>query len=309
MSDTDQSEERYDTESSVSSYDGHSLHSFREKLLRAKIDFDDHLHRLTPPPHVSELIAFLIHWPLEMVISESESSLDHEDSLTEDERHDIQAAIDSARLVSNTDINSCRGRNKAPWMRLVNNALLNPLFEAERQELLSSGEQLEWTEGGINNPGYGLDNPRPDCAFGLAASWSEESDPLSLYNLFRMGKAVGTQLAFSPSLLEWIVFPAVIYEAGDSRTCSMALENKAAVGAARALSLLEELSRLSEVPYQHCVVVVISSGSSWDFHVAYREEDYVVSLTSEAQLSDPANPVTGPCAGFRDDDKPGDRTP
>lgn len=252
----------------------------RQKLRDANIIIERSYRSGQMP--ASELIAYLSHWSWryngidEVAINES--------SLGEDEKLELKVAVASAKAVDRKVIHRCSCRNKARWMRLVNNVVLSTFFEAEEQELLSISERLLWTEGEPTESFPGVHNPRPDFAFGLTDS---PSNSITSSQLFALDTAPGIRLEYSPCREDFVIYPSVVYEAVSDMGVLLSAENKAAVGAARALTLLSELSRLSEVPHQHCVVAITSAGDQWKVHVAYQADGDVVSLPSSETVGWP----------------------
>ncbi|PWN31224.1 uncharacterized protein FA14DRAFT_30312 [Meira miltonrushii] len=78
------------------------------------------------------------------------------------------------------------------------------------------------------------------------------------------------RITFSPSQMQDIIYPAFIYEAKSDKNPILWAENQVAVGAARALGLLDELAELSGKPYIPYIVAATSAGAQWQFHLAYR---------------------------------------
>lgn len=230
----------------------------------------------TPPP-ASDLIGMLSHWPWPHARID-EAAINEAPAVAEDEASELLAAVDSARLIEERVVKRCANRNKAFWIAFVNVIVLKAVLDSVRHRALTNTIAETWTQGPDT---IGLDNPKPDMAFGLAF---EESGPLSRTTLHSLSTASQTRLVFSPTdLNNHILFPSLIYEGRPDSVIITQAEDEVAFAAARALGVLGELSELSEVPYQHCVVALVSSGALWRVHVAYQDlsvEPKVVSLTS-----------------------------
>lgn len=125
------------------------------------------------------------------------------------------------------------------------------LLDTERNGGLTLTLETTWPRGPRRAR---LVNPAPDMAFGIGF---EETGPLSMAVLDGLYAEPGINLLYSPLLeKEYIVFPAVVYEVKSDR---LTIENHMAVGVAKALDLLAELSKLSRVPFQHSIVALVSS--------------------------------------------------
>lgn len=236
----------------------------------------------TPAP-ASQLIDLLAHWPesasrdIEQSVEPCVPPLDL--SAPIEEGTELQAATDLARQLPTLEVALSEQVNQAKWLNDINAVILGPLKYAARAhiKLLSSSQADMWNQG--HSWADSLTNPKPDLAFGLAIS-DEQSSPLSSKILAALEASSSVRLTYTPVAEDYLIFPSVIHEAKSSKNAIFWAENQLAVGAARALALLGELSTLSGVAFQHCVILIATQGAMWKFFVAYQDEDIHKRLVS-----------------------------
>ncbi|PWN31358.1 uncharacterized protein FA14DRAFT_96448 [Meira miltonrushii] len=192
----------------------------------------------------------------------------------------ICSAVARARQITDRSLDRCSLQHERVWMRSVNERVLHDLIHAVSSDELSSTEDYLWTEGRhlMGPNAESLHDPKPDFAFGLAAviehkTGYNNTDCLDwdLMNLMKLSSSY--RITFSPSQMQDIIYPAFVYEAKSDKNPIVWAENQVAVGAARALGLLDELAELSGKPYIPCIVAATSAGAQWQFHLAYRTGD------------------------------------
>lgn len=203
--------------------------------------------------------------------------------LSFEEEAEIKETLTFAKELRSEDIDFCQLQHERVWMRSVNEVALQSLISARTSMQLSSTEDYLWTEGRhlCNSSGEALHDPKPDFAFGLCPPNLPRSTSLifTQETLDILKDSSKISLTYSPSQMEDIVYPAIIYEAKSDKNPIVWAENQVAVGAARALGLLRELAHLSESTYRHSVLAIVSAGQEWKFYVAYDDgEEGVVSF-------------------------------
>lgn len=256
--------------------------SFRiRRLKRANIRFvslkSDH-HK---PVSAVELAALLSFWPAECIVVDDTGSVGAiRGKIPAEEETEVKEALNFANNFSAEEIESCQLQHERVWMRSVNEIALQGLISARSKKQLTSTEDYLWTEGRhlSDTSGESLHDPKPDFAFGVCPS-TQASAVFTQETLDILKDSPKIHLTYSPSQMEDIIYPALIYEAKSDKNPIVWAENQVAVGATRALGLLRELAHLSESNYRHCVLAVVSAGEEWKFFIAYDDpEDGVVSL-------------------------------
>lgn len=187
--------------------------------------------------------------------------------------------VEAARRLSSPsddDIADCSGEDKRLWMRDANERMFQPFVDHVKEGSLSRSEAAEWDAAQELSPPSetSLRNSKPDIAFGLGVGRnrpppSQRAQSLNFRTLADLQESPAIRLEYSPQLRKKITFPAVIYEAQSDCEPLLWAENRAAVGATRALGILRDLARLSDDTHPSpMVVLVASAGSAWRFHVA-----------------------------------------
>lgn len=241
---------------------------FREtRLAEANVWFEPY-QSLTPSP-AADLIALLSHWPWPHPTMDEEEPLSPS-CLSEEDAVEMRAAIKDAQNVPTNRIDNLCLENASKWNSEVNWKLLRqhmPLFGGPFRDQLGA----KWTEGNSLCDGN-LFQTKPDFCCGLA---SEASEALAEDILLTLSSAPDIKLVSSPFPLyqRKAIYPSVIQKGCSNTSSILRAENVAAVGVARALGLLAQLSEKSKVPYQHCVLAIASAGSRWSLYVAYRTLD------------------------------------
>ncbi|PWN86696.1 hypothetical protein FA10DRAFT_270064 [Acaromyces ingoldii] len=201
---------------------------------------------------------------------------------------DFRRAVKSAKSLPNSKIDECALQHERVWMRVVNEVILHELIDAKSARELTSTEDYLWTEGRhlIVSSAESLHDPKPDFAFGIApknASQAEDKDDNTVTfddtMLDALHRSVSSALTYSPSQMQDICYPCIVYEAKSDKNPILWAENQVAVGAARALALLSELAELSAMSFTPCIVALTSAGSQWNMHLAYVGQDSEVILT------------------------------
>lgn len=173
----------------------------------------------------------------------------------------------------------CSDVEAAAWQTLVNIPMLQSLLQAT----FSTDQALSFTQDSLWDVGQNrfphLSHPKPGVAFGLAFA-NEGGSPLSRQLITDLVHVSGIPLTFCPSMQRLIYPSVVILEAKSAWGLIKVAESQLAVSAARALSLLAELSKLSAVPFQHCVVLIATQGSFWKLFVAYQDLDDRATVVS-----------------------------
>lgn len=241
---------------------------FRAKTLsQAKIRFED--YGFSTPEHISQLIAMLTHWPRRTEQQHEASATTLTLPIPRDEEIELQRAADLAEKVNKETILDFVMHPKPNWFSEINTVLLGPLRSAAWPHLgqLSLCQRDAWTQ--TTSQVDCLPNPAPDFAIGLARELDQDS-PLSEEGLQLLDDS-GIELAYSALDENFFIYPAFIHEARCPSGSLFHAENQLAVSAARALAMLNELSSLSRMPFQHCVVLAAAQGSMWQLYVAYQE--------------------------------------
>lgn len=195
---------------------------------------------------------------------------------------DYQEALERAARLRDQDVSRCSMQHERRWMMKVNEPVLQLFEDGVSEGLLSVNSDYEWANGRdlMHDRRDELNNPKPDMAYGLAAAVKDKSpnradwDPLSISVLEELACDPAIRLIYSPSEREDIIFPALIYEAKSDSNPILWAENQAAVGAARALAILEDLRRVSglgEESARPTVVCLASAGPLWRVFIAMSE--------------------------------------
>lgn len=266
------------------------LSSFRDVTLpRANIEFESFGTVVPTTTPASQLLALLSHWPLVQqdelygsVINFASPLVQH--TPTDEEILELRAAADLASCISTTSIEASVSETEDSWLRSIYSVLLDPLFQVAfpKGRLLSCSQNLTWLNG-QDREGI-LGDPKPNLAFGLLYA-GEKDSPISKRSMSKLRD----RLTYSPVSKMNVIYPSVILETKSPEEAIIWAENQLAVGAARALSLLAELSSLSALPHQHCVILIATSGSTLKVFVAYQDlgiEKEVVNL-----ICDPCPPT------------------
>lgn len=123
------------------------------------------------------------------------------------------------------------------------------------------------------NPAFPLPKSAPTEALGMGLSeetWPGDDrmpDPMSGLAVRELEHSLG--LVSGLDRYSLAAFPALIYVGETDLATNARTEQRAAVSAARALALSEDLRRLSGVPSPDPIVaVVVSTGTSWRFFLA-----------------------------------------
>lgn len=204
--------------------------------------------------------------------------------LPDHQREEIRSAIALARLIDEEAVEQCSLEHEREWMREVNEVVLRVLIKGKLSRELSVNSDYLWTEGRhlMRQSSEALHDPKPDFAFGLRSTdavTEVNSSHLSTSILNRLQDSARVRLTYSPSQRRDIVYPAIIYEGKSDTNPIVWAENQVAVGAARALGILQELSDLSGIPTHHVVIAIASSGSEWRFYVCSKvNDDAIVSI-------------------------------
>lgn len=228
------------------------------------------------PETASQLISLLAHWPY---VSPDDLMIGDQDFVTpfspdvpsDQELAELRVAADLARTVGSARIEMCSDVEEAIWQSIVNLPMLQPFLGSSFNpgDPLVFAQDALWTAGHDRFP-Y-LSNPKPDVSFGLAFA-NEDGSPLSSSFIKGLVDMSGIPLTYCPTTRQ-MLYPSIIVEAKSSWQPMKHAENQLALSATRALTLLAELSKLSEVPFQHCVVLVATQGSFWRLFVAYQDLD------------------------------------
>lgn len=241
---------------------------YAKRLSPANIEFEE-LDYPTPE-YVAGVIAFLAHWP-------RSSNTQQPAQASNPEQTELRNATALAQQVPRGRTAALFAQYKYAWMDLLYKVLLDPLVQAASAfpPELSFSRDLSWTEGPSR---ANLPNPQPDLAFGLALS-GDASSPLSKTALQSLNDPSGVQATYSPVARGFsLIYPSFIFEAKSDLGNILIAQNQLAVSAARALAMLNELSSLSRMPFQHCVILAATQGTMWRLHVAYQD------LTSPHQI-------------------------
>jgi len=263
------------------SYSSAASASFRLRTLRrAEIGFGTLESEC--PEEISTFRAQLAHWPDAFhSMTKFEEMSDGAQTLTPQYRDEVAKAVNMAQCIADHTISNCTLQHERVWMRSVNEPALQDLINETGLGRLSSTEDYLWTEGrhlmGFN--AESLHDPKPDFAFGLHAETNSGGrspkawEPLSERVLDLLHQSSSCSLTFSPSQMQDIVYPALIFEAKSDKNSIVWAENQVAVGATRALALLSELLDLAELPALPYILAVTSAGPQWQFHLAYKTLD------------------------------------
>lgn len=253
--------------------------NFRADLLYlADIHFDSANADL--PTSAAQLVASLAYWPFPQDPLGEDPEFDAAPATvvvaTEEDVKELKAAGNLARRVTTTKIQEYTLQAESKWVSQINLRLLKPLVDAEEAHLLTFQQDASWDRG---LRVLSLSNPKPDVVFGLHTS-TESGSPLhpEFLNSLRVGS--GIRLLHSPVDGLQLVYPSVIHEAKANLGSLFFAENQLAVTAAIALALLDDLSTMSGVPFQHCVILLASQGPLWSIHLAYQDTDVKKSIVS-----------------------------
>lgn len=255
---------------------------FRDWTLKpAHVEFVD-FEAVSPAP-TSALIAHLAHFPYLPILSEKHDEqnarLLSSANLSTEEIDEVSAAILYARKVPTRTFRGLRYSNESKWQVAVNHIMLEALICDSARDQLQFHANERWNQG-LERTAT-LPEASPDIAVGLAFA-DVNDDPLDILVLDSLSNASGIRLVYSPSEQDALIYPSVVYKAKSTIPLLHDAENEVAVGATRALALLDELTCLSEVPHQHCVVLLASAGELWKVYVAYQDSDVNKTIVSLA---------------------------
>lgn len=259
------------------SYSSAASVSFRiHSLQQANIIFQSYDDEC--PREILALRTNLSEWPSELRVCTKFDEMEQVAiSKAEGDTTQVHTAVARARQITDRTLDRCSLQHERVWMRSVNERVLHDLIHAVSSDELSSTEDYLWTEGRhlMGPNAETLHDPKPDFAFGLAAAIEHEPGRKStecldwdFLNFLKLSSSY--RITFSPSQMQDIIYPAFVYEAKSDKNPIIWAENQVAVGAARALGLLDELAELSGKPYIPCIVAATSAGAQWQFHLAYR---------------------------------------
>jgi len=230
---------------------------------------------------VAELKIQLLSLPNSLRLAESaDEVIGAIQELESKEKSLFEDALHHCLRINGTVVESCSLQHERVWMRRVNEPTLAVFFDAVQARQLSSTEDYLWTEGRElvrSQCAEALYDPKPDVAIGLQPLDSSTlfiSDrqtwpALSEKALYAMGQYSPLSLIYSPSQRFDVIYPAIIYEAKSDSNPILWAENQAAVGVARTLGLLEDLSRLAQSPTIPPVIAITSAGPMWQVHIAF----------------------------------------
>jgi hypothetical protein len=227
------------------------------------------------PPYVRAFSDSLTyHEPDSALGEESSPSLVPHDSL----RSTAAALADEAKR--------CRLQKKSRWVNFARR-----VFSVLDHPLLSRCQHRRFDGQASLVSGYPLYPSTPDLAFGLAIPDPQEPS-LSLDSLIELNRLYGIQ-PFSLPAYPDLAFPCLIFEAEPDTGCSVAAENRAAHGAAKALAMVKTLADSyrrvggAQSSPRLPVVVVCSVGSLYEVFVAFdlSAEELTISMSPHAALT------------------------
>lgn len=251
-------------------------HDILQRLEQCGVRFRD-LHEA--PAAVAALATFFVDFPTDSPFSDRTSSLETlRDGIFTlscgtgaEMRHAIQAAaIPRPRLIQDA-----AELTHGYWMSKINLPILLKAFD----DTFESGaitilERTAWANGRqlqdarlTAHPGYA--NPRPDAVVGLDYVRGDAvvaGDPLCASVLDRLRTGFPD---FEPSPDGYVLLPGFILEAEPDGGRLEVLKAQIALGAARALALLQGLRNLSRVPSQAPMIpLATSAGHMWTLYLA-----------------------------------------
>ncbi|PWN23661.1 hypothetical protein BCV69DRAFT_279591 [Microstroma glucosiphilum] len=158
------------------------------------------------------------------------------------------------------------------------------------------GRRFDVQVGPSSDTDQKLSTPVPDLIFGLAVSVTQDvilsqAPTLSNRLLAHLVSLCGIQ-SFPTQDRRDVAYPCVIFEAESDAGSLLAAENKAALAAAQALSMLETLKIVAQASYRLPAIVICTQGSIYEVFVAFdlRADDIAPNATSRKD-SGPAYPL------------------
>lgn len=210
----------------------------------------------------------------------------------------VKKAWTRATSCNMPELSKWTARSLPDWLRLVNYPVLNAVFgESEMNGLITSSTNKvwlaieepwsasAWPSTWSTYPRYtrGLPGSRTEVVYGLPYGPSSnpinhqmsslrDLDSLSRLALDKLQQRHWPSLRFTPCSEndeETPLFPGIIYAAQASELDMCKSEIRAAAAAAKALQLLENLMRTSDLMSSSPVVaIVVSAGPLWRIHFA-----------------------------------------